>query len=346
VVLDMVRRYDIDGVHMDDYFYPYPETHRGREIPFPDQATWRRYRQSGGTLSRGDWRRRNVDLLVEQLNDSIHSAKPWVRFGVSPFGIWRPGSPPSVRGLDQYDVLFADARKWLREGWMDYITPQLYWAVDRPEQSYPVLLRWWAEQNVKGRNLWPGNYTGKVAFTNAAAWSTSEIIQQIRLTRAQPGATGNVHFSMTVFQQNPDSLNERLLREVYAAPALVPATPWLGRRAPARPMISVRTDSSSGESVLEMQPAADSGEARAAAPTASTANRPWLWVVQVRTETGWTTTILRGTERRLVVSTRGGAVPDDVRVTAIDRLGVASPVARAAAATPPAVSGSARRLEE
>ena len=177
-------------------------------------------------------------------------------------------------------------------------------------------------------------------------WPASEIVEQIRLTRAQPGATGNVHFSMTVFQQDPDSLDERLLREVYAAPALVPATPWLGRRAPDSPIVSVRTDSLSGESVLEMRPAVDSREVRASALNAAAAGQPWLWLVQLRTETGWTTTILRGTERRLVVGTRGGALPNDVRVTAIDRLGVASPVARVAAAAPPTVSGSARGFEE
>ena len=125
--------------------------------------------------------------------------KPWVRFGVSPFGIWRPGYPSSVRGFDQYSKLYADARKWLNEGWVDYFTPQLYWAVDRPEQSYPVLLEWWAQQNLKGRHLWPGNYTGKVGFTNSSAWRTDEILEQIRLTRAQPGASGNVHFNMKVF---------------------------------------------------------------------------------------------------------------------------------------------------
>ncbi|MFL5608186.1 MAG: glycoside hydrolase family 10 protein, partial [Gemmatimonadaceae bacterium] len=119
VVIDLVRRYDIDGVHMDDYFYPYPETQNGRELDFPDDATWERYQRSGGTLSRDDWRRQNVDLLVQGLGDSIHAIKPWVRYGVSPFGIWRPGYPASVRGFDQYAKLYADARKWLNEGWVD-----------------------------------------------------------------------------------------------------------------------------------------------------------------------------------------------------------------------------------
>ena len=312
VVLDIVRRYDVDGVHMDDYFYPYPETRRGRDIPFPDASTFRRYRRGGGSLSLGDWRRRNVDLLVKELSDSVHAVKPWVKFGVSPFGIWRPGYPSSVRGLDQYSVLYADARKWLREGWVDYLTPQLYWAVDRPEQSYPVLLAWWAEQNVKARHLWPGNYTGKVAFTGASGWRTGEVLDQIRLTRALKGspATGNVHFSMTVFMQDPDNLDERLLHEAYADRALVPPSPWLDDRAPARPTIALRPDSPGGRTTLELYPAAT--------------DDLWLWTVQVRSASGWTTSILPGAERRLSLPAR----PLDVRVMAVDRVGNSSPPAR------------------
>lgn len=304
VVLDIVRRYDIDGLHMDDYFYPYKETRRGRDIPFPDASTYRRYQRNGGTLSRDDWRRRNVDLLVKELDDSIHAAKPWVKFGVSPFGIWRPGYPASVRGLDQYSELFADARKWLREGWVDYFTPQLYWAIDRPEQSYPVLLAWWSEQNLKDRHLWPGNYTGKVAFRGPSAWRTSEVLEQIRLTRALRGrpATGNVHFSMQVFMQDPDSLDERLVREVYADRALVPASPWLDDRAPGAPVIALRPDGAAG-AVAELTPAST--------------RDIWLWVVQSRTANGWETRILPDTERRVRFTDR----PLEVRVRAVDRTG-------------------------
>jgi len=311
VVLDIVRRYDVDGLHMDDYFYPYPETRRGREIEFPDASTYKRYRNEGGTLSRDDWRRRNVDLLVQQLDDSIHAVKPWVKFGVSPFGIWRPGYPSSVRGLDQYDKLFADARKWFREGWVDYFTPQLYWAVDRPEQSYPVLLAWWSEQNVKDRHLWPGNYTGKVAFRGSSAWRTAEVLEQIRLTRALKGkpATGNVHFSMTVFMQDPDSLNEGLLREVYADRALVPASPWLDDRAPAAAMIALHSDAVSGSAVVDLTPAST--------------RDVWLWVVQSRTTNGWTTQILPADQRRVTFPAR----PLEVRARAVDRVGNESAVA-------------------
>lgn len=312
VVLDIVRRYDVDGIHMDDYFYPYPETQRGREIEFPDASTYRRYRKDGGTLSRNDWRRRNVDLLVKQLDDSVHAIKPWVKFGVSPFGIWRPGYPSSVRGFDQYDKLFADARKWLREGWVDYFTPQLYWSIDRPEQSYPDLLAWWSEQNLKDRHLWPGNYTGKVAFKGPSAWRTDEVIEQIRLTRGLKGkpATGNVHFSMKVFMQNPDSLDDRLLRDVYGERALVPASPWLDDRAPGTPSVTLSTDAISGSAVATLSPAST--------------RDAWLWVVQSRSTNGWTTQILPGTERKVTFATR----PLELRVRAVDRTGNESAAVR------------------
>jgi uncharacterized lipoprotein YddW (UPF0748 family) len=318
VVLDLVRRYDIDAVHMDDYFYPYPEVAHHREIPFPDDATYARYRRAGGTLSRADWRRENVNMLVKELYDGIHMVKPWVRFGISPFGIWRPGYPSSVRGLDQYSVLYADARKWLREGWVDYFTPQLYWSVDKPQQSYVELLRWWSQQNVKGRHLWPGNYTGKVGFTNSAAWRTSEVLRQISLTRAEPGASGNVHFSMSVFMQDPDHLDERLLNEAYAAPALVPASPWLERNSapPAQPVVNMHYVRGASEHYLDLSPGA--GAAAGKAP------QPWLWVLQTRTDAGWTTRILPGETRSLLLARGGAPLPSEVRVQAVDRVGVAS----------------------
>src|SRR5690606_30608774 len=137
VVLDVVRRYDVDGVHIDDYFYPYQERdRRGKLIPFPDDASYARYRRAGGRLARDDWRRENVDQFVERLYDEVKETKPWVKVGISPFGIWRPGHPAGVQGLDAYGTLYADARRWVREGWLDYVSPQLYWPLGRPQQDY------------------------------------------------------------------------------------------------------------------------------------------------------------------------------------------------------------------
>ncbi|MFO0936955.1 MAG: family 10 glycosylhydrolase [Gemmataceae bacterium] len=219
VVLDVVKRYDIDGIHMDDYFYPYPELDENKkEIPFPDDETWDAYRKQGGTLARDDWRRAAVNLFVKTLYQETHQCKPWVKVGISPFGIWRPGYPPGIKGFDQYARLYADAKLWLNVGWVDYFTPQLYWPIDKPEQSYPKLLDWWASQNTKNRHLWVGNYTGK--------WSAEEIGKQIEITRSHGQAGGNVHFSMKSLKGD----RAKALGRLYAEPAAVPETPWLKKR--------------------------------------------------------------------------------------------------------------------
>jgi len=308
VIRDIVRRYDIDGLHIDDYFYPYRERgRRGREIPFPDDATWRAYRRGGGKLSRDDWRRRNVDLLVEQLYEAVKREKPWVKFGVSPFGIWRPGFPSSVRGLDAYSEIYADSRRWLREGWLDYFTPQLYFRSSAPQQRYDELLRWWAEQNPFNRHLWVGNYTSRV-MGEGANWPASELLEQIRLTRADSGASGNVHFSMKVLLQNRDSLGDRLVSGAYAAPALVPSSPWLEKSAPSAPRVTVKVDSLSGRTTLLL------------APTGTTPVR--LWVVRARFGDAWTTSIVPGSVREhSFAASDASAKPDLIVVTAIGRTG-------------------------
>ena len=184
VVLDVVKRYDIDGVHLDDYFYPYPEKRPNGSTEFPDDASWKKYQKKGGELARDDWRRENVNQLVEELYTGIKKTKSWVKFGISPFGIWRPGNPETVKGFDAYSVLYADSKKWLQEGWGDYFTPQLYWAIDKEGQRYNDLLGWWKGQNVKERHLWPGNYTSKVGEGGKNEWKRGEVLAQIAATRA------------------------------------------------------------------------------------------------------------------------------------------------------------------
>jgi uncharacterized lipoprotein YddW (UPF0748 family) len=233
VVMDVVKRYDIDGIHFDDYFYPYKEEDRsGNELDFPDEASWRRF-GAGGKLTRDDWRRENVNSLIHCVYDSIKATKPWVKFGVSPFGIWRPGNPPQIRGFDAYAKLYADSRKWLANGWVDYFAPQLYWAISSPEQSFPVLLKWWAHQNPKDRLLLPGMDDTKTTHR----WEPDEIISQIRLTRKQDGANGNVHWNMRTLMHNA-SLDKALEQQVYAQPALVPACSWLDATRPAAPKVA------------------------------------------------------------------------------------------------------------
>ena len=222
VFLDVVRRYDVDGIHMDDYFYPYPEKDQAdHEIPFPDDDTWAAYQKSGGQLSRDDWRRAAVNQLVESLYKETKAIKPWVKVGISPFGIWRPGSPPGIAGFDQYGKLYADAKLWFNNGWVDYFTPQLYWPIAQEKQSYPKLLAWWAGQNTKHRHLWPGNHTGR--------HPANEIVEQIKATRSQIAEPGNVHFSMRSILNNSGGKADAL-KAIYAESALVPAMPWLGKK--------------------------------------------------------------------------------------------------------------------
>lgn len=309
VILDVVRRYDIDGVHIDDYFYPYKERdRRGRVIEFPDSVTFARYVASGGTLSRDDWRRDNVDRLVRELHERIHATKPWVKFGISPFGIWRPGHPEQIAGFDAYSELYADARKWLLEGWADYFTPQLYWPVAQTAQAYPVLLRWWTEQNEHARHVWPGNYTSRVGEPSRAAWGTPEIEAQIDATRVVPGASGNVHFSAKVFLEDRDSLATRLGRQSYRAPALIPPSPWLHV-------------SEQGEPRAELRRAANGALTLHVTPSAS--ESPRWWLLQTRHRDGeWRATLVPGGTRAIPVP----AVADRVAVRPVDRAAIEGPL--------------------
>jgi uncharacterized lipoprotein YddW (UPF0748 family) len=309
VILDVVRRYDIDGVHIDDYFYPYKEKdRRGRVMDFPDATSWRKYVRSGGKLSRDDWRRANVDSLIHSVYLRIKAEKPWVKFGISPFGVWRPGYPPITAGkFDSYAELYGDSRKWVLNGWGDYFTPQLYWPIDRPDLSYPVLLQWWVEQNAKGRNIWPGNYLDKVDGSSTG-WPAQEILDQIAATRAQHGATGNVFFSMRSFMFGHENLPEKLVAGPYASEALVPASPWLDSIPPATPIVRVGRDAATGAVSLSLQPQGS--------------EPPWLWLVRTRVGSDWTTDVVPGLQRFYTLQkTASGVTADELAVSAIDRTG-------------------------
>jgi len=160
-----------------------------------------------------------------------------VKVGISPFGIARPGVPAGIQaGVDQYEQLGADVCRWLREDWCDYLTPQLYWPIDQPGQSFATLLPWWASQMHGGRHLWPGLNTSR-AVVGAAPWRRHEIAQQIALLRAQPGASGHVHFSFRVLADNQGGLAGNLRTGAYHERAVVPASPWLGGTAPLPPRV-------------------------------------------------------------------------------------------------------------
>jgi len=294
VVMDVVKRYDVDGVHFDDYFYPYKEKVGDKDVEFPDDASWKRYGASG-KLSRDDWRRENVNQFVERVYKSIKSAKPWVKFGISPFGIWQPGHPPQIKGYNAYEKLYADARKWLHEGTVDYFVPQLYWPIDQKEQSFPVLLQWWNEQNPKRRHVWPGLATYKIN----EGWKPAEIVNQVQLSEKQPVSAGHVHYSMKQLGRNP-TLQNLLSSGPYAEPALVPACGWLSTPRLSKPKVASSATSDGGTAFKWSLP--DGEFAR-------------QWLVQTRNGSAWKSEITQATSMTFSSS------PELIAVTAISRNG-------------------------
>ncbi len=235
VVADLLRRYDVDGVHIDDYFYPYPvASGNGVDLPFPDEEAWARYQLAGGILARDDWRRANVDALVQALHRMVHEVRPQVRFGVSPFGLGRPDRrPPGITGFSQFDKLYADAERWLENGWLDYWAPQLYWPIEREGQQFPVLLDYWLGLNPLQRHVWPGLFTSQVGRN----WPAREVLDQIDVLRSRKAAGGHIHFSLVALAQDREALATQLALGAYVQPALVPATPWLAAGPPAAPLL-------------------------------------------------------------------------------------------------------------
>lgn len=317
VIRDVVRRYDIDGVHIDDYFYPYRERGPdGQLLLFPDEDTWQKYRQEGGTLGRDDWRRAAINAFVRDLYREVKALKPWVKVGISPFGIWRPNHPPGITGLDAFAELYADARLWFQEGWCDYLAPQLYWPIAQPRQSFPKLLAWWAEQNTQRRHLWPGLYTSRVRERSGESgpkgWPAQEIAEQIALVRQQRGASGAIHFSIKALRDNPDRLADHL-RRLYADVALVPAIDW---SAPRLPLGLTQIPPPRCQLLRQQQPPA----LRISSPPDTR-----FLVLRHRTERGWTTRLLpppSEPQQPLHLPLEGEAIP---AVAVLDRFGRLSP---------------------
>lgn len=296
VVRDIVQRYDIDAIHADDYFYPYQQNDAsGRRIDFPDSAT---YARSGSALSRADWRRANVDRFVQRLYGEVHQAKAAVKVGLSPFGIWRPGNPAGVAGLDAYATIYADSRKWLNSGWIDYFVPQLYWAIAAPQQSFPALLDWWIGQNTMARQLWPGLAAYRVSDGTASAFVPDEIANQVRLTRQRPGASGQVLYNATSTLKRTPTPVAASVAPLYAERAFAPPYPWLDAIAPAAPAILVNNRT------LHIAPAAGEGVR-------------W-WFVRTHSASGWTSRVHFGTTSVIQYDT---ATPDRILVNAIDAAG-------------------------
>lgn len=286
-ILDVVRRYDIDGVHLDDYFYPYPEG--GRIFPDGrDPAT----------------RRRIVDDFVQKLYSDVKQAKPWVRVGISPFGIWRPGVPAGIEaGIDSYAQIGCDARKWLANGWVDYLAPQLYWRDQPSKQSFSTLLAWWRQQG--SRPVWPGIATTRIASSEDPGRPASEITRQVELSRTiGRNWVGHLHWSVKGLMQNRGGISSMLAKGAYAQPALVPPMPWMSQRPPGQPAASAY---GAGGGVKVDLRSGDRSTAR--------------FAIQARYGRQW--------QMARVVPAGAGSVnlagaPDAIAVTAVDRFGTTS----------------------
>jgi hypothetical protein len=234
-----VAKYDVDGIHLDDYFYPYPVA--GQSIP--DAAAYNTYRRAGESLA--DFRRRSVNTFVRDLNAKIFAAKPRMLFGISPFGIWRNKSTDSrgsaTSGLQSYDATFADSRLWVKQGWIDYVVPQLYWHQGNAAADYTTLVNWWAAQ-VKGTNckLYIGEGAYKVGdAAQGPAWQNPrELYNHTAKCRATPGVSGQVYFSATSVRSNRLNSIGLVKDKFYRRVVMTPVMAHLGGQRPYAPLIT------------------------------------------------------------------------------------------------------------
>jgi uncharacterized lipoprotein YddW (UPF0748 family) len=282
VILDVVRRYDVDGVHLDDYFYPYP----AGNARFPD----------GKSAAE---RRAYVDGFVSNLYSAVKRQKAWVRVGISPFGIWRPGVPAGIEaGIDSYEQLAGDSRKWLKNGWLDYLAPQLYWRISPQKQSFPLLLDWWRQQG--SRPVWPGIATERIG--SADGRGASEITNQIDLSRKiGKNWNGHIHWSAKSLVRNQGGIATKLVA-TYTQPAAVPPMPWLSGKAPAAPGVSASAQGNS----TSIRCIPDGNTAKIA--------------IQAKIDGNWRTLKIVSSTGREISIPRA----DAIAVTALDRFGTAS----------------------
>ena len=223
VVAEIVQKYDVDAIHFDDYFYPYKN---GNEV-LNDFSTFEIYRGQFNNID--DWRRNNIDLLIYNLSKTIKQIKPRVQFGISPFGVWRngykdPEGSDTRAGLTCYDDLYADVRKWCREGWIDYVVPQIYWTMGFQIAEHEKIVRWWSA-NSAGKPVYVGHGAYRVgqASNREQNWSDpSEIPRQIKLSRSVPNVKGSVYFSSKSLINNALGVGDSLRFNYYRYPALTP----------------------------------------------------------------------------------------------------------------------------
>jgi uncharacterized lipoprotein YddW (UPF0748 family) len=238
-ILEAVTNYDVDGVHFDDFFYPYPEN--GED--FNDTKSYAAY---GKGMSKADWRRQNVNVFVQEMNERIKAAKPWVKFGISPFAIWRNKASNSAGsatdGLESYSAIYADTRKWVKEGWLDYIVPQVYWHIGNAVANYSVLVPWWANL-VKGTKV--QLYIGQADYRigEAGAWKDPAQLDKQLALNEKYGISGSIHFSARHVRDDALGAVSRYRKAHYATPALIPPTAAASGTPPGRPReLTVRAE--------------------------------------------------------------------------------------------------------
>ncbi len=302
VIKDVVRRYDIDGVHFDDYFYPYIEKDAaGNDIDFPDEKNWLAYQAKGGKLKRADWRRMHVNNFIAAVGREAKRIKPQIMYGISPFGIWQPMPELGIEGFNSYEGLYADSKKWLQDGTVDYLVPQLYWETARRAQSYPILLEWWRSQNTKKRHVWPGLATYRIGRN--ADWTSGELVSQIALTRKSDETRGAVHFSFKSLRNDLGGVQQALTVGPYKRDALIPVSPWIKSPKPAAPRVSIDR----GKDLVKIS-WTERGKAKA-----------FWFVVYAKDKDGWSYSILPASERSIALSAK--RMIGNILVKSVDRLG-------------------------
>ncbi len=302
VVLDVVKRYDIDGVHFDDYFYPYPITENGAKVEFPDDKNWNEYlaaaqRFSSGKLrriplKRDDWRRANVNQFIESVGREIKRIKPEIMYGISPFGV----------ADVNFTELYADAEKWLKDGTIDYFVPQLYWKIDRKTREFPLLLKSWESKNVKKRHIWAGIGTYKIGEAKEN-FTAAEIVNQIKLTREIQETSGNIQFSFKSLRNDFDKIQTALIEKSYLRDAIIPASPWIKTSKILAPKVTITRDA----------------QVVRANWTQKGAKKAFWFIVYAKDKNGWSYSVLPATEKSISLS--ADRKIEKIVVTSVDRLG-------------------------
>jgi len=308
VVLDVVRRYDIDGVHFDDYFYPYAEKdENGDKIEFPDDANYKKYVQTAmqagiraskstgkipSPLSRDVWRRLKVNEFIESVGRGIKRIKPEIMYGISPIGVSQINK----------NELYADAEFWLEQGIIDYFVPQLYWKSDRENREFPLLLKYWESVNPKKRHIWAGLGTYKIP-SKTENFSASEIIKQISYTREIQTTPGNIQFSFKSVQSDFDGIQKALREQSYQRNAIIPQSNWIKTTKILAPKVVITRDA----------------QFVRANWTPQGTRKAFWFIVYAKDKNGWNYSIFPAAQKSVSLSADRNI--EKIIVTSVDRLG-------------------------